>query len=184
MSLLKPALQAVVRMLDHHAIDYALIGGLAVSLRSSQRLTEDVDFIIESDHAQALALLRSASEFNLEPMFDMAAEVLEKSALLPLSECTTGTGIDLALGLTGYDQLVIDRATECWLDEQRVFVATAEDLLLMKVIANRDRDQQDIRMLIEGKQEIIDWEYCLKIADELNEALDADISSRVEELKD
>ena len=30
MSLLKPALKATIRMLDHHAIDYALIGGLAV----------------------------------------------------------------------------------------------------------------------------------------------------------
>lgn len=183
MKYLKPAVQAILRLLDHQGIDYAVIGGLAVSLRSSHRLTEDVDLIIDADIDDAFRLLAVAKKFGLQPMFEEVSRVVEQAALLPLTEVITGTGIDLALGLSGFDQQVIDRATEVWLDDERLMVATVEDLLLMKLNADRPRDQQDIQLLMDGNQGKIDWDYCRETACQLSQVLDPDLLLRIDAIR-
>jgi hypothetical protein len=63
--------------------------------------------------------------------------------------------IDIITAKTDYQRLVIERAT-IELGE-KVRVATPEDLIVLKLIANRPTDHVDTFLL--GRDNPIDWEY-------------------------
>jgi hypothetical protein len=64
-----------------------------------------------------------------------------------------------------------------------ISVATAEDLLVMKVLAGRPQDEQDLRALVVAQGEHLDWDYCLRLAAELGEAIDQPLVSQIESLR-
>lgn len=55
-----------------------------------------------------------------------------------------------------------------------------EDLLVMKALAGRPQDEQDIRGLIAANGDAIDWPGCLTLARRLGEAVDVDVAGRIE----
>jgi len=102
---------------------------------------------------------------------------------LPLLHRTTAVKVDLAIGLSGFEQQLIQRATVVDLAGQAVRLATAEDLLVMKLLAGRPRDQQDVRGIVTVQSDSLDWEYCLLTAREMEQAVDVDLVSQLERLK-
>jgi hypothetical protein len=56
---------------------------------------------------------------------------------------------------------------------------SVEDLLVMKALAGRPQDEQDIRGLVATQRDSIDWSSCLSLADQLGAAVDLDIASRL-----
>ena len=44
---MRTALDEATAAMDHHAVSYALIGGLAASYRSQPRFTKDIDFLLQ-----------------------------------------------------------------------------------------------------------------------------------------
>ena len=57
---------------------------------------------------------------------------------------------------------------------------TVEDLLVMKALAGRPQDEQDIRGIVDLHGERIDWTACLTTAKALGKAVDIDIADRLE----
>ena len=108
---------------------------------------------------------------NFRPLFDNVTEVVERSFILPLRHRSTNVKVDLALGLSGFEQRAISRAEPLDAAGRTVSVVTAEDLLVMKVLAGRPHDEQDARGIVIAQRDRLDWEYCLEAARELGEAL-------------
>jgi hypothetical protein len=63
-------------------------------------------------------------------------------------------------------------------------VVTAEDLLVMKVLAGRPQDLQDARGIVAVQARRLDWEYCLDVARELGEAVNQDLAGPIRSLRD
>jgi hypothetical protein len=181
---LQATLHDAVDFLKKAGIPYALIGGLAVSVRGQPRVTADVDMVILADVPQSLRLLSSLHATAFKPLFDGAAEVVEKAFILPLRHRITNVKLDLALGLSGFEQQAIARAGLMDFGGYPVAVASSEDLLIMKILAGRPQDDQDVRGLITAQGEQLDWDYCLRVAGALGEALDQDLVGRVSKLRD
>ncbi|MEQ1829433.1 MAG: hypothetical protein ABL921_25945, partial [Pirellula sp.] len=55
-------------------------------------------------------------------------------------------------------------------------VATPEDIIVMKLMASRDKDLGDIDGLIAVHGRELDWDYCLSTARQLDEALATDLA--------
>jgi hypothetical protein len=51
-------------------------------------------------------------------------------------------------------------------------------------LRGRDQDELDLRMLARTVGDRVDWNYCVKVATELGEAIDQDLVSRVIALRD
>ncbi|HEY2412923.1 MAG TPA: nucleotidyltransferase [Pirellulaceae bacterium] len=170
--------------LDGEGIPYALIGGLAVSLRGQPRVTADVDMVILADVPRSLSLLNGLATTKFKPLFDGAAEVVEKSFILPLRHRVTNVKVDLALGLSGFEQQLLQRAKRVIVAATEIVVATAEDLLLMKILAGRPQDDQDVQGLVIAQGKHLDWIYCLNLAKELGEAVGQDLATRIQSLQD
>lgn len=174
-----PTLADAVRMLEARGIASALIGGLAVSLRGQPRMTVDVDLVILADVEQALQLVRELGSTPFEPLFQGVEDVVSRSFILPLRHRSTGIRVDLAIGMSGFEQQAVGRATSITIGEMRVPVVSVEDLLVMKALAGRPQDDQDIRGLVAAQREAIDWPACLGLAEKLGASIDLDIAGRL-----
>lgn len=180
---LRTTLADTVHFLEARQVAYALIGGLAVSLRGQPRVTADVDLVIAADIGQALALVTALKGTNLKPLFDDVEEVVEQALILPLRHRQTNVKIDLALGLSGFEQQAIRRAERLPVAGSMVAVATAEDLIIMKALAGRAQDEQDLQGLVIAQGDNLDWSYCLKLAAELEEAIDQPLVAKINKLR-
>jgi hypothetical protein len=62
-------------------------------------------------------------------------------------------------------------------------VATAEDILIMKVMAGRAQDQQDVHGIVTAHGNELDWSYCGQVAQELGDALGLDLAAQIKRLQ-
>jgi hypothetical protein len=172
---LQITLADAVELLKRHQISYALVGGMAASLRGQPRVTADVDMVILADVSQALSLAGTLEASKFQPLFADVAEVVERSFILPLRHRATSVKLDLALGLSGFEQQAVARAEALEVAGSTVFVVTAEDLLIMKVLAGRPQDEKDARAIVTAQERHLDWDYCHAVAKALGEALGQDL---------
>ena len=66
---LQQTLIDAANVLDAEQVPYALIGGMAVSLRAQPRMTADVDMVIGADIPRALNLARALEGTKFRPLF-------------------------------------------------------------------------------------------------------------------
>lgn len=151
---LETALRQAIRFLEKHNIKYAVIGGLATSQWGYERYTADLDFKIfvpNTDYPAMRELLRRAFPENPRPHIPNHALVLAVEI--------DGVIVDFGMGYPGFDELVIERAVEYTAKGYKIRFATPEDLIILKVIANRGKDWQDIEGLVNSRVDDLDFGY-------------------------
>ena len=163
---------------------FALIGGLAATVRGRVRATEDINLVVGCGVDRALGLLKASDAAGFAPAVDEVRELIEIAFVLPLEHIGTGVRIDLALGLTLFEQEAIGRATETAIAGGSIPVVTAEDLLIMKLLADRPQDQQDIVGLIEEASDHFDWPHCHGLAEEFAAEVEVDLRPRLRQLEE
>jgi len=146
------SLDQVARILNAAHTPYALIGGHAVNLVLEPRFTADIDITIAADPA-GLARVRAAL---LGAGFHTEREHGTKQVSGPdfvRFDDDDGTIVELQTAKTAFQRSAIARAN----DHAGIRVATAEDLIVFKAIANRPKDQIDLLGL--ARLPNIDWNY-------------------------
>jgi hypothetical protein len=126
---------------------FCFIGGIAVQRWGMPRFTQDVDLtlftglevdesLVDAFLGQFPGRLRDARQFALD------RRVL-------LARTSGGVDIDAALGALPFEEAAIRRATP-WQVSQSVSLTTcsAEDLVIHKVFAGRDRDWGDVETVL------------------------------------
>ncbi len=137
------ALLEAVKLFKKNNVDYCLIGGLAMLLHNGRANTVDIDFYVlvndlkEVEHLfkKGNIPVRHAGEYQLK------AKIHE----VPID-------ILFADHYVGMD--VVERAIEKKLGDIFIRVATPEDLIVLKSLADRSIDRRDIeelRELFKGK---------------------------------
>jgi hypothetical protein len=140
------AISAASAVFQQHRIPYALIGGLAVGVRSGvPRATLDVDFAIPTTaERRSLTSTFEARGFRLKGQFAHSINF----------EHTSGEPVQLAFDAE-FDP-IIERAEALQFGELELYVVTKDDLIAMKRRAAADptrrrskalRDQADIALL-------------------------------------
>jgi hypothetical protein len=75
----------------------------------------------------------------------------------------SGISIDIALGGLPYEETVVARATFFeFLPGLRLLTCSAEDLIVLKSFADRDRDWVDVETIIIRQQQGLDWPYIIE----------------------
>ena len=127
---LQTTLLDLTKWLRREGISFAVIGGIAVIARGEARFTADIDIVVELELDAALQLVERLSSSPFRPLFPDVQEIVQKAFLLPISHVTTNVRVDVAVGLSGFEQQAIKRSTEVSLGGGLVPVVTAEDLIL------------------------------------------------------
>lgn len=169
--------------LEIQAVPFAVIGGIAAGVRGEPRFTADVDVVIGVDVDRALAMVDALAGSRFRPLFPDVIQVIRTAFILPIRHRETEIKVDLALGLTGFEQQLIARAPKMKLANRVVPVATSEDLILLKVLAGRPRDDDDITRIVARHGDALDWDYLLQTAEALQEAVSQDIMSPLKKLR-
>jgi len=138
------ALATATRDLAASGRPFALVGGLAVSVRAEVRFTRDVDFAVAvSDDDEAEELVGALRARGYSPVATVEHEARGRLATVRLMS-PYGVKIDLLFASSGLEREAAERATVLKLPETgEIPVARAEELLAMKVLSMTDRRLQD-----------------------------------------
>ena len=150
-------LSELVDILRTHKTNYALIGGLAVSVRGRVRSTRDIDLLLDVPQLELPRLLDDLQQRGFE--FDLRTLLSEWANGITQLTWRGRIRVDWLKPVVVQFQHVLDRATEVPLNDQRVRVADVEGLILLKLTAWRPQDQEDVRGLLakHAGQLDLDW---------------------------
>lgn len=132
-----------------------LIGGLAVQRWGEPRFTRDADLTLLTGFGGEADFIHSLlGEFT--PRTADAAEFAARSRVL-LLRAANGVDLDVALGALPFEQRVIARASDYEFRPGCILpTCSAEDLVVHKVFAGRERDWADIRGILDRQNGRID----------------------------
>lgn len=133
------ALRAIIFELAARRRTFALVGGLAVSIRAEVRFTRDVDVAVAvDDDADAEALLRELVAVGYRPLARVEHEIAKRLSTVRLA-APEGVVVDLLFASSGLEREIAVRAESMDIpDIGTVPVARAQELLAMKILSMRD----------------------------------------------
>lgn len=160
---------------------YAIIGGVAVVLNGYLRNTVDVDALAVFDFTRLDNFLTTANTFGFEARQPDAVAFARRNYVLMLYHAETGLPVDISMALTPFEQEAIRRARQANLGSGEIAVLTAEDLIIMKCVAQRPIDLIDASELYKMYADQIDLQRVRYWVEQFGEALDEpDLWARVE----
>jgi hypothetical protein len=136
--------------------DFALVGGLVVSVRTEPRFTRDADFVVAvSNDGDAEALIRSlrARGYEVEALVEQEAVGRLATVRLAVGADAEGPVLDLRFASSGIEGEVVTEAEPIQLFPGLIVkVARVEHLIALKVLARDDvkrpQDLVDLRALL------------------------------------
>ena len=169
MNTIEQALRRVTADLQAANVPFALIGGMAVSLRSRDRFTNDVDLAVSvATDEEAERIVFGLSHDGFRP--DKVLEQTENNRLATVRLLHTDSGgpyVDLLFASSGIEPEIVAAAPMTRiLPGLRIPVATVGHLVALKVLAMNDSTRM---------QDMIDARNLIAVADtgDLEQARDA-----------
>lgn len=137
------------------SIRYAVVGGLATTLRGRPRFTQDVDVLLDVPQLVLPGLLEELLQLGFS--FDLNV-VIHEYVREHITSFRYGLiRIDwLKPVLPLYTRALADASPVTWTEGHSVQVATAAGLILTKLVSFRPQDQADIETLLSANRDEID----------------------------
>lgn len=134
---------------------FCFIGGIAVQRWGEPRFTRDADLSLLAGFEGEVRFIDPLLDRYAPRIGEARAFALENRVLLLRHE--NGTPLDIALAAFPFEQEVIGRATEFATYVGRpIPVCSAEDLIVYKAFASRDRDWADLEGVVQRQGSAID----------------------------
>ena len=143
--------------LDSVGAGWYLFGAQAALLHGAARLTADVDITIHLRDADTKALVKALSDAGFQMRVE-GDDFIARTRVLPVVHTATGIPGDLVLAGPGLEELFLERAEIRDLDGVKVPVARAEDIVVMKILAGRPKDLEDVVAILAAHPDDFDVE--------------------------
>ena len=145
----RATIEAIQRLLAKFDDRGVIIGGIAVGFLGRPRLTEDVDAMFLLSTNDIPQFLEAAKIENIQPRIPNAEEFAKKSRVLLLQHSPTEINIDISLGILPFEEEMVERGIVQSTSTLSIRLPTPEDLIIMKAIAHRPKDLEDIRTIVD-----------------------------------
>jgi predicted nucleotidyltransferase len=139
----------LLKSLNAHAVDYVVIGAVALPAHGYSRATTDVDIFIRPDETNAQRVLDALKDFGYD-VTDLTVQDLLKYKIL-LRQYALETDIHPFVKGISFDEVWRNRIHDVYGGVPASF-PSLDDLIRMKRAANRPKDQEDIRVLLDIQQ--------------------------------
>jgi len=163
------------------SIKYAVIGGVAVITYDYQRTTKDIDITVLCNLEELKSIHDKFIQSYL-PVHDDSLNFFSRNFLLPVKDKITDIKIDVAAGLTIFDDTIIKRRIRTKLGKAEFYICTLEDLIIYKLFASRHLDLGDVEMLLIKNKNSLDKKYLFESAEKFKELEREDISENLQKL--
>jgi len=154
---LLPVLDRLAQILNDRQVPYALIGGLGVALRGPIRTTRDIDLLVKIPQLELPGVLNALVAAGFEIDVQQAIGIWNRDHLLDFTRGSVRVDW-LQPVLPAFEHILV-RARWERVGEQRICVADAEGLVLLKLIAFRPRDQEDIKGILAANAGRLDLDW-------------------------
>ncbi len=149
----------IARALARARLPHALIGGHAVNAWAEPRFTADIDLTVVAQ-AEAIARFRVELEaIGYRVTGEVGRELPSGPDFVRFARAAEDPPLDVQVAKTRFQEEVVRRARVAG---DGLCIATAEDLVVLKLIANRVKDQLDLHNLL--ALDALDWAYVDKWA--------------------
>ena len=146
----------VAKSLNKARVPYMIIGGIANAVWGEPRVTTDIDITVAAPAPYALKLLKALGAKVArapEDPVDFAAY-----GVLPIIH-KSGVRVEFAFGMVSYVHQAMDRVVEINLYGVPVRFCSAEDLVLHKIISERQKDRDDVVGIFRHRRATLDRAY-------------------------
>jgi hypothetical protein len=137
-----------VQALEALKLPYALMGGFAVRVYGIPRSTQDVDITVLCDDENLQSLFRLIEDrgYDVDDVYKQGWR--DSVAGMPLVKCKRYLGghpidVDIFLCESPFQLSLVNRRRRDKADDQEYWLVSPEDLLLLKLVASRQRDYLD-----------------------------------------
>ncbi len=151
-------LKRIAQALDRQKIPYMIIGGQAVLLYGSPRLTRDIDITLGVDTDFYEKILKLCAGLKLKVLPKNPGQFVKNSKVLPTEDSRSKIRVDFIFSNTSYEQEAIRRAKKVTLQGKKISFVSLEDLIIHKMFAGRAIDLEDVRTIL-IKQKSVDFVY-------------------------
>jgi hypothetical protein len=148
-------LRGLGEILGPFADRLALIGGLAVNQHRRPRFTDDVDFMAPAGSEIVEAIVRRMAEDGYEVVKSFGEKLPSGPDFIRVARAGS-PAVEFLTAKTDFQDAVITRAVSIE-GLQNIRIATPEDLVVLKLVANRSQDHLDLLEL--GRIPALDWSY-------------------------
>src|SRR6478735_3620297 len=152
-----------LRRLNRMAIDYYLTGSMASNYWGIPRTTHDLDFVVQFPAAAVPLIFQ---EFSGDFYIDEAAVRAVYEPPHQFNAVDTRSALKVAFWLAGsepFDEEMLRRRVQARLFSEPAWIATAEDVILHKLLWNRispsDRQLGDAAGVVAVQAEALDTNY-------------------------
>lgn len=139
---------ALGEALGEAQLRWYLFGAQAAILYGAARLTADVDVTLEDVDVPSRALVPALERAGFSLRVPNVDDFVDRTRVIPIAHDATGIPVDLVLAGPGLEERFFDRVREHRIEGVVVPVASAEDIVVMKVLAGRPKDMDDVRAVL------------------------------------
>ena len=162
---------ALARAFGALHVRWYVFGAQAAILHGAVRFTEDVDVTVEIGDRPHRALADALLAEGFEPRSD-DEKFVEQTRVLPIVHRSTNTPVDVVLAGRGIEDLFFEGAIEIAIEGLNVPVARAEDIVVMKILAGRPKDLEDVVAILSAQGDSFEQQRTLWLLGLLEQGLD------------
>lgn len=151
---LRTALADLLQWLDGAGVPSMLIGGVAASVLGQPRLTQDIDVMAVAPESAWAGLVEAGARHGIAPRITGAVEFAVRSRVLLMRHEASGIDIDVILGSLSFEEAAVGRSQRHALGGLMLRLPRVEDLLVMKAVAGRPKDIQDMEGLLAANPDL------------------------------
>jgi hypothetical protein len=153
-------------------IRWYLFGAQAAILYGAARLSADVDVTVALGDHQVAELVAALDASGFEARLPEPAAFAETNRVLPVVHRPTRMPADVILAGPGLEEQFLARTEARTIEDVVVPVASAPDLVVMKVLAGRPQDLEDATAVLGAQGHRLDAARVRAMLRELERALD------------
>ena len=157
--------------LDGASIPWYLFGAQAAILHGAARLTADVDVTVRLPEDVSNEALAEAVERHRFRRQIVDSAFIRNTRVIPFIHAPTDLPLDIVLAGPGLEDRFFERVQVRDVDGVSVRVASPEDLVVMKILAGRPKDFDDVVAIATAQGERLDVAYVERLLALLEEAL-------------
>ena len=142
----------LVLELQKQAVNYALVGGVAMAFYTEPRFTRDIDLLVDSDDFEkARGILERDGYFESASPWTFPEVAIELHRFLKVSDEEDEMLIDILVAKDEEIRSIIHNAVEAESEQGKIMIANRRDLIRLKKTRDSKQDQADIEKLEDDK---------------------------------
>lgn len=160
--MIEELLKRIALQLDNNDIPYMVIGGQAVLVYGTPRLTRDIDITLGIDTDKFPLVETVCKSLGLKMLPEKPEDFAIETKVLPAEETELYLRVDFIFSFTPYEMQALNRVKKIRMSGYPVKFASLEDVIVHKMIAGRAIDEEDIKNMVLKNRKKIDLSYIRK----------------------